>query len=156
MTEQKRDPATGPAHNLPADADPRAIPVRTAPVTLDVRLQRGAAASLIALILLCVLWETVLSPLRPGGSWLVIKALPLLLPLRGVLRSNLYTMQWAAMMILIYFTEGVVRATSDPGGFSPWAWAEVALTTIFFWCAVLYVRPAKQAARARKAAASTR
>jgi len=148
-------PDPDPLHNLPAD-DESAPPVRPAPVTLDVRLQRGAAFSLIALIVLCVLWETVLQPLRPGGSWLWIKALPLLLPLRGVLRGSLYTLQWAAMMILIYFTEGVVRATSDPGGFSPWAWAEVALTTIFFWCAVLYVRPAKQAARRRKAAASTR
>jgi uncharacterized membrane protein len=156
VNQPGHQPGDGPAHNLPADADAAALPVRTAPVALDIRLKWGAAVSLLALIALCVLWETVLAPLRPGGSWLWVKALPLLLPLRGVLRGNLYTLQWAAMMILIYFTEGVVRATSDPGGFSPWAWAEVVLTTTFFWCAVLYVRPAKQAARRRKAAASTR
>lgn len=38
----------------------------------------GAAASLVALIILCVAWELVLAPLRPGGSWMVLKVIPLL------------------------------------------------------------------------------
>ncbi|HEV7930043.1 MAG TPA: DUF2069 domain-containing protein, partial [Nitrosospira sp.] len=56
----------------------------------------GAAVSLVALIVLCVTWELVLAPLRPGGSWMVLKVLPLLLPLRGILKRNIYTMQWSS------------------------------------------------------------
>ncbi|MGH8808354.1 MAG: DUF2069 domain-containing protein [Noviherbaspirillum sp.] len=107
----------------------------------------GAAASLIALILLCVAWELVLAPLRPGGSWLVLKVLPLLLPLRGVLKRNLYTMQWSSMLILLYFIEGIVRATSDQGLSATLGWIEVGLVCVFFFCAILYLRPYKKAAK---------
>lgn len=73
-----------------------------------------ANASLVMLIALGIAWELFLAPLRPGGSWLVLKVLPLLLPLRGMLRADRYTCQWASMLSLAYFIEGVVRAFSDP------------------------------------------
>lgn len=107
----------------------------------------GSAASLILLILLCVAWELALAPLRPGGSWLVLKVIPLLLPLRGVLKRDLYTMQWSSMLILLYFAEGIVRGTSDQGLSAMLGWAEVALTCIFFACSILYLRPFKKAAK---------
>lgn len=74
-----------------------------------------ATGSLIALIVLCLAWELWLAPLRPGGSMLVFKTLPLLMPLFGLLRGKRYTHQWASFLALTYFTEGVVRGTSDPG-----------------------------------------
>jgi len=107
----------------------------------------GSVGSLVLLILLCVAWELVLAPLRPGGSWLVLKVVPLLLPLRGVLKRDLYTMQWSSMLILLYFGEGIVRATSDRGLSATLGWAEVALTCIFFTCSILYLRPFKKAAK---------
>ncbi|HJV75961.1 MAG TPA: DUF2069 domain-containing protein [Noviherbaspirillum sp.] len=107
----------------------------------------GAAGSLIALIFLCVAWELILDPLRPGGSWLVLKVLPLLFPLRGVLKRNLYTMQWASMLILLYLAEGLVRATTDKGLSSTLGWIEVGIVCIFFVCSVFYLRPYKQAAK---------
>ena len=110
-------------------------------------LHAGSVASLTLLIALCVAWELFLTPLRPGGSWLVLKVVPLLFPLRGVLKRNLYTMQWASMLILIYFTEGIVRATSDIGLSATLGWIEVALVCAFFFCTVLYLRPFKQAAK---------
>jgi uncharacterized membrane protein len=110
----------------------------------------GAVASLLVLIALCVAWELKLAPLRPGGSWMVLKVLPLLIPLRGVLKRNLYTLQWSSMLILIYFTEGIVRATSDKGFSATLGWVEVALVCIYFFCAVFYLRPYKQAAKAAK------
>ena len=116
---------------------------------LNPALRYGASVSLFGLIALCLLWELWLAPLRPGGSWLVLKVLPLLLPLRGVLKGNLYTMQWAAMLILLYFMEGVVRAYSDPSAASmAMAWIEIVLSFVFYLCAILYLRPAKQAAKA--------
>ncbi len=120
----------------------------------NVGLYRLSVGSLIALIVLCIAWEWFLAPLRPGGSWLVIKFLPLLLPLRGVLTRNRYTMQWSSMLILLFFTEGIVRATSDRAPSSTLAWIEVALTLLYFFGTILYLRPYKRRARAAKAAPS--
>jgi uncharacterized membrane protein len=107
----------------------------------------GAAGSLTLLILLCLAWELVLAPLRPGGSWLVLKVVPLLLPLRGVLKRDIYTMQWSSMLILLYFAEGIVRATSDTGMSATLGWIEAGLVCVFFLCTILYLRPYKQAAK---------
>lgn len=104
------------------------------------RLQGVASASLIALILLCVAWELWLAPLRPGGSWLVLKVLPLLAPLFGILRGKLYTYRWSTLLIWLYFTEGVVRAWSDTGAAAWLAGIEVALSLQFFVATALYVR----------------
>lgn len=115
--------------------------------TLQKVFYIGSAGSLIALIALCVAWELVLAPLRPNGSWLVLKVLPLLLPLRGVLKRDLYTMQWSSMLILLYLTEGVVRGASDQGLSATLGWIEAALVCVFFFCSILYLRPYKQAAK---------
>ena len=99
-----------------------------------------AIFSLIGLIALCITWEAFLAPLRPGGSWLTLKALPLLLPLFGVLRGKRYTYQWASMFVLFYFTEGAVRAWSDKGLSAKLALGEVALSLIFFLAAIYFAR----------------
>ena len=99
-----------------------------------------ASASLMALIALTLAWEIWLAPLRPGGSMLALKALPLLLPLFGILRGRRYTYQWAAMMILLYLTEGVVRGITDGGATQLLAGLETILALVFFTSAVLYAR----------------
>ncbi len=99
-----------------------------------------AAASLIGLVILCLAWEMRLAPLRPGGSWLVLKTLPLLAPVFGVLHGRRYTHQWASMMILIYVVEGIVRAMSEHGLAAMLAAAEAMLALTFFVSAVLYAR----------------
>ncbi|EGP44628.1 membrane protein-like protein 2 [Achromobacter insuavis AXX-A] len=115
-------------------------------------MRLAASLSLFALIVLCVTWETLVAPLRPGGSWMLLKALPLVLPLRGIVRGNLYTYQWASMLSLLYLMEGVVRAMSDPAPLSVlMAWGEILLSTVFFVSAIFYVRPAKRAARSQRA-----
>jgi uncharacterized membrane protein len=100
----------------------------------------AAIVSLTALIALCVAWESVLAPLRPGGSALILKSLPLLLPLFGILRGNRYTYQWASLLIWLYFTEGVVRAWSDKGLSQNLALIEVALCVVFFVATIFYAR----------------
>ncbi len=102
--------------------------------------QTIATASLIALIFLCVAWELWLAPVRAGGSALTLKALPLLLPLFGVLHGKRYTYQWASMLILAYFTEGVVRAWSERGAGQALALAEIVLSMVFFTAAICYAR----------------
>lgn len=103
-------------------------------------LKITASISLIALILLCLAWEGWLAPLKPAGSQLVLKAVPLLLPLFGILKGNRYTYQWASMFILFYFTEGCVRAWADKGLSAKLAFVEILLSVVFFAVTVLYAR----------------
>ena len=121
------------------------------PPVLNIMLQRSALFSLLGLIVLCVLWETWLAPLRPGGTLLFMKALPLAFAVRGVARGSLYTIQWASMLVLLYLMEGVVRVMSDPAGPSIMlSWIEIVLSSVFFMASILYVRPAKKAAKQSK------
>ena len=107
-------------------------------------LRLGSSASLIALILLCLVWEAVLAPLKPNGSLLILKTLPLLIPLFGILKGRRYTYQWASMFILLYFTEGCVRAWADTGLSAKLAMIEVALTLLFFMCTIYYAKLTRQ------------
>jgi uncharacterized membrane protein len=99
-----------------------------------------ATASLLGLIALGVAWELWLAPIRPGGSWLALKVLPLCFPLAGILKNRMYTYRWVSLVVWLYFTEGVVRAWSDrvPGNYL--AMAEIALCLSLFVACTLHVR----------------
>ena len=103
----------------------------------------AAAGMLLMLILLCLAWELWLAPLRPGGSWLALKVLPLLWIAPGIARGRLYTFRASTMLILIYFAEGTVRAYSDQGMSGMLALAEIALTSLFFVLAIAHVRASR-------------
>lgn len=102
------------------------------------RLRWAAVISLLALIVLSLLWERWLAPIRPGGSWLMLKALPLLLPLRGLLHGKRYTYQWSSLLILAYITEGLVRATSDTGTSQWLAMIETVLSILYFVSVLMF------------------
>lgn len=103
----------------------------------------GASAALVALILLDLAWELWLAPLRPGGSWAVLKVFPLLAPLFGVLRGARYTYQGATLLIWLYAAEGATRAYTDRGLSAGLALGELGLSLAFFGFAVAYVRSAR-------------
>jgi uncharacterized membrane protein len=112
--------------------------------------RRLAVGSLLGLIVLGLAWELFLAPIRPGGSWLALKVLPLCLPLTGLLKNRMYTYRWVSLMVWLYFTEGAVRAYSDkpPGNYL--AMIEVALCLLLFSACALHVRlRLKNAAQAR-------
>ncbi|MDB5802191.1 MAG: hypothetical protein JWL63_3130 [Rhodocyclales bacterium] len=95
---------------------------------------------LLALIALGLAWELSLAPLRPGGSWLALKVLPLLAAVRGFLRGRRYTFQWMSLAVWIYFTEGIVRATSDKGLSTTLGWIETGLSLALFVACAVYAR----------------
>ena len=105
-----------------------------------MKLRTVAALALASLIALCLLWELWLAPLRPGGSFLALKALPLALPLPGIVSGNRYTYQWSSLLILAYLAEGATRAWSDAGLSAQLAAAELILSAVFFAAAVSYAR----------------
>lgn len=100
----------------------------------------AACAAWIGLVFLGLAWEMYLAPLRPGGSWLVLKVLPLLLPLMGLLHGRRYTFKWSSLLVWAYMVEGALRAFSDPGPSARLAVLEMALGAAFFAAAVAFLR----------------
>jgi len=126
------------------------------PADPTVRATRTlAVASLLGLIALSLAWELWLAPLRPGGSWLALKALPLCLPLAGLLKHRMYTYRWLSLVIWLYFIEGVVRAWSDPPPGNRLALIQIALCLAAFAACVLHVRLRFRNAKALGAAKPT-
>ena len=108
-----------------------------------------AVGSTLALIVLSLLWELWLAPLRPGGSWWALKALPLALPLAGLLKNRMYTYRWLSLLVWLYMTEGLVRVSTE-GGLSGWlAGAEVALCLLLFAACAAHVRLRLRAAKSQ-------
>ena len=105
----------------------------------------AACASLVALVFLCLAWELFLAPVKPGGSWLALKALPLLAPLFGVLRGRRYTFQWSTLLIWAYAAEGAARMYTDAGLSARLAAAEAVLALAYFAAAVAYLKTTRAA-----------
>ena len=103
------------------------------------RLAYFGALCAFLLCLLCVLWEGWLSPARPGGSWLILKGLPIFLTFRGLIRENRYTAQWGSMLVLIYWLEGAVRMF-DPKITRVLALIELILSFTLFGVLLSYAR----------------
>jgi uncharacterized membrane protein len=111
------------------------------------RSRQLAVVSLVALIVLCLAWELWLAPLRPGGSWLVLKVLPLTLPLAGLLKNRMYTYRWLSLLVWLYVAEGAVRMTSDPNPVSALlAGLEVLLSVVLFVACTWHIRTRLRAA----------
>lgn len=109
----------------------------------------AAVTSLLGLIVLGLLWELWLAP--TGSGMLALKVLPLALALAGLLKRRLYTYRWVSLLVWLYFTEGVVRATSDRG-LSAWlAGIEVLLCLVLFSACAMHVRWRLRQGRAAQA-----
>ncbi|MDP2255118.1 MAG: DUF2069 domain-containing protein [Polaromonas sp.] len=113
-----------------------------------------ALGSLSGLIVLGLAWEMWLAPLRPGGSLLALKVLPLCIPLAGFLKNRMYTYRWVSLMVWVYFAEGATRAWSDraPGNYL--AMIEVVLCLMLFAACALHVRIRLKAAAVPMTAAA--
>lgn len=130
---------------LPAAA---ADATTTQPADAFVRATRSVAVgSLLALIVLGLAWELWLAP-TGQRSW-ALKVLPLALPLAGLLKQRMYTYRWVSLLVWLYFTEGVVRATSGRG---PEVWlaaTQVLLCVLLFAACAAHVRHRLAQAKAR-------
>lgn len=103
-------------------------------------LQVGTCSLLLALIACCLVTELWLAPLRPGGSWLVLKVLPLLAALPGILNARRYTFQWLSLAIWVYFAWGMVSACSGKGNSIPLGALEALLAALLFAACAAYAR----------------
>ena len=132
--------------SLPVAAQPLTAPSGDLTATPHAFVQATravAVAALLGLITLGLAWELWLAP--TGGRWLAFKVLPLVLPLAGLLKHRLYTYRWVSLLVWLYFTEGIVRATGLPSGAQAGigvalAWVEVALCSVLFAACAAHVR----------------
>ena len=73
-------------------------------------------ATYIATLIWQVIWHGLLPP--PWGArniWLtLIACLPLFIPLRGLMRGEYRSMIWAGLLLMLYFTIGIMEAWSNP------------------------------------------
>ena len=122
--------ALNPAPEAPAEST----------LNLVDRTRWLAVGSLLGLIVLSLVWELWAAPLRPGGSLLALKALPLCVPLAGLLKNRMYTYRWVSLLVWLYFTEGVVRAWGDRAPGNWLALLEVILCLLLFAACAWHVR----------------
>ncbi len=133
---------TLPLPTLPTPTLPS--PTGAQPPHAVVRATRAmAVAALVGLILLGLAWELWLAP--TGARFMAFKVLPLVLPLAGLLKHRLYTYRWVSLLVWLYFTEGIVRATGlpmgAPLGLAEWlAWGQVGLCSLLFVACAAHVR----------------
>lgn len=102
--------------------------------------QRVVLACFGALVVLGLLWELWLAPLRPGGSLLALKVVPLALAMPALARGRLRAYQWWSMGILLWLCEGLVRATSDRGPSAALAVVETVLAGVAFGALLVAAR----------------
>ena len=105
-----------------------------------------AVGSVLALIALGLAWELWLAP--TGRGTLALKVLPLALALAGFLRYRMFTYRWVSLLVWLYFTEGVVRATTEHGMGRVLATLEVLLCLLLFAACAVHVRARFRDARA--------
>lgn len=79
------------------------------PVAVPKPWPQVTVALAIALVVFGVAWEWFLDPVRPGGSWMVLKVLPLVMITPGLARGRMQTYRVASLLIWIYVGEALVR-----------------------------------------------
>lgn len=110
----------------------------------QVSYLRVAQWAWLMLIGLTLLWDGFFAPLQTGRWLLVLKLLPLCLPLWGIVSGRVYTYQYCSMLILAYFAEGVMRIFDSSWLSSIFAIVEIKLSLCFFVACLAYLRQFKQ------------
>lgn len=112
--------------------------------SLTRRLALGAYALLLVLV---VCWEAWGAPLTPvaRGFWVTIKLVPLLVPLYWLVRGNAQAHVLAALLVLLYFCDGIVTTYLGAKAGEPAQWGyglcETLAAVIFIGAATFYARP---------------
>ena len=81
-----------------------------------------------------LIWHGLLpAPLGSRNLWLaIIACLPLLIPIVGLIRMNYRSMIWAGLLLMLYFTIGIMECWSNPPQRLP-ALVQVALAIVYLF-----------------------
>lgn len=106
-----------------------------------MRALRAAQACYLGLLVLQVAWHAALPAPAGNRSWVLaaVAALPLLLPLRGLLAGSLRSITWAGYLVMLYLVVGVTEAWANPAQRLP-ALLQVGLVAGFVAAALVFSR----------------
>ena len=100
--------------------------------------------SILALLVLTTFWP---NPVEGASVWvlLAVKLVPLLILLPGLIKARSKTYQWLCFVIMLYFTDGIMRAY-----LSGYDWPPTLMTLLtagIFITAIIRIRAATGAAQ---------
>lgn len=95
--------------------------------------------AILAMLVLTTFWP---SPIEGASIWVIlsVKLVPLLLLAPGLLRAQSRAYQWLCFIILLYFTDAIMRAYLTGYDWAPTLMAT--LTATLFVCAIVRIRTA--------------
>lgn len=81
--------------------------------SIDKNYSVTALILVLSMIFFGISWEIWLNPIKPNGSMLWAKILPLVMALPGLYRGKIYTFQWLSLLVWFYVCEALVRVYTD-------------------------------------------
>lgn len=87
---------------------------------------------IIAMSIWCILWEGHLAPIGKDSSLLILKGLPIIIPIFGLLRNSIKTYQYTLLLLLPYFIEGVFRGYAENGIHRLMAIGEIIISLLIY------------------------
>ncbi|KHM49495.1 membrane protein [Pseudoalteromonas distincta] len=108
---------------------------------ITVKFQRAALFGYVGLLVLIPLWMYFVPPLDGNTSWvsLFFPIIPLLLPLRGIIKDNTYTYAWANFIVMLYFIHGLTMLWAAPDELI-WVLLELVFASSMFIGCTYYAR----------------
>ena len=100
-----------------------------------------AQSSYLALMLWVLLWHSLISPHPHLNAYAVTIGwmIPLLFPLKGILKGNPYTHAWSNFVLMLYFLHALTLLWVGEG--ERWLAAiELCLTSVTFYANVVYAK----------------
>jgi len=109
---------------------------------LSRRWRRYTLTFVGMLAALTIAWQLWPTPTLNGAAHAALLCIPLLLPLNGIVRGNLYTYRWATLCVMPYFIVGVTEAIANPAT-RPWAAAMLLLALGLFGALLGFLRSSR-------------
>ena len=107
----------------------------------SVKPQHLVAVPYLAILVLQGVWHGLLPGPAGNQNWTLalLAALPLVLPLAGILAGRVRSMTWGGYLLVLYFIIGVMEAWSNPGQRTS-ALAQAALVLLYVVCLLWFIR----------------
>lgn len=108
---------------------------------ITIKFQRAALFGYVGLLVLIPLWMYFVPPLNGNASLvsLFLPIIPLLLPLRGIIKDNTYTYAWANFIVMLYFIHGLTMLWAAPAELI-WVLLELVFASAMFIGCTYYAR----------------